>query len=287
MARAIWKGYLTLGAVSVPVKLTTAVRQKDIAFHQLSPDGSCRLRTKLVCPETGREYDLSKTAKGYEIAPGQFVLVNKDELQKLKVEATKTIRIDRFVKAGEMDPIYYDHSYYLAPDTDARAYRLLVEAMGIGRVGLGTMVMRGRKYAVGVRVNDESLLLHTLHYPDEIISARDAGVDVGHVKATKAEAEMAEHLIQMLARSFAPNEHRDTYRRRVQELIRRKAAGEKVAVAASDEIPPTYNLAEALERSLAELRGQPPAKDGSAGRSRATARSRPGKKKGARRRKVA
>src|ERR1041385_1375389 len=130
MARTFWSGHISFGLVSIPIKLASAVREKDIHFHMLTPDGSCRLRRKLVCPETGKEYDFGQTARGYEIAPDQYVIIEDKELKSLKPEAGRAIQIAQFAPLESIDPVYFSHSYHVVPDeAGARAYRLLMEAM--------------------------------------------------------------------------------------------------------------------------------------------------------------
>ena len=274
-ARALWKGQISLGLVTVPVKLATAVRQKDIAFHMMDPDGTCRLRTKLVCPETGKEYNFGETAKGYELSPGEYVLLDKEEIKNLKAESDRTMRVEQFVTEQEIDPVYFDHTYYLLPDKGGeRSFHLLWQTMKkSGKVALGRLPMRGQRYLAAVRVSGQALVLHTMHYADEVLSAADAGIVLEDEPPRKKELDMAQHLVEALTEKFDPKSFRDEYRERVEDLIRRKAAGEEVTLPDVEPPPPTYNIAKALEASLSAIRGKSKAK--------------PQKKKTTRRRKSA
>lgn len=249
--------------VTVPVKLATAVRPKDIAFHMMDPEGTCRLRTKLVCPDTGKEYDFGETAKGYELSPGEYVLLDRDEIKKLKAESDRTFRIEQFVSDDGIDPTYYDHTYYLMPDKGGeKSFHLLWQTMKkSGKIALGRLPMRGQRYLAAIRVNGKALVLHTMHYADEVLSAEDAGIELPKEKLPKKELDMAQHLIEALTENFDAKAFRDEYRERVEELIRRKAAGEEVTVPDVEPPPPTYNIAEALKASLAATKKAKPEKN--------------------------
>lgn len=258
MARSFWSGSISFGLVNIPIKLATAVREKNIHFHMLSPDGTCRLRRKLYCPETGKEYDFSETARGYEIAPGQYIIMDEDELENLRPEAGRAIQIAQFVDAAEIDPIYFDSTYYLVPDDPGvRAYRLLMEAMKKSdRVAVARFVMRQKEHLALIRVRDESLLLQTMHYADEVLSAEEVGAKTEPVQLPAKEVQIAEQLIEALTAEFDPAEFRDEYRLKVEKLIERKAAGEEVVTpaVAEEEAPRIINLREALEKSLREAK---------------------------------
>jgi len=258
MARSFWSGTISFGLVNIPIKLATAVREKNIHFHMLSPDGTCRLRRKLYCPETGKEYDFNETARGYEVAPGQYVIVDEGELEKLRPESGRAIEIAQFVDAAEIDPIYFSHTYYLVPDdAGVRAYRLLMEAMKkADRVAVARFVMRQKEHLAALRVRGESLLLQTMHYADEVLSAEEAGATTEPVQLPAKEIQIAEQLIEALTAPFDAAAFRDEYRLRVEELIERKAAGEEVVTAAvaEEEAPRIINLREALEKSLQQAK---------------------------------
>ena len=258
MARSFWSGNISFGLVNIPVKLATAVREKSIHFHMLSPDGTCRLRRKLYCPETGKEFDFNETARGYEIAPGQYVILNEEELDQLRPEAGRSIQIAQFVDAAEVDPIYYASTYYLQPDqAGVRPYRLLLEAMKkADRVAVARFVMRQKEHLALIRVREEALLLQTMYYADEVLGAEEAGAKTEAVQVPARELQVAEQLVNALTDKFDPSAFRDEYRLKVEQLIERKAAGEEVvtAAAAEEEAPRIINIMEALEKSLKEAR---------------------------------
>jgi DNA end-binding protein Ku len=259
MARTFWSGSISFGLVNIPIKLATAVREKNISFHMLSPDGSCRLRRKLFCPETGKEYDFNETAKGYEIGPGQYVLVDEDELDKLRPEAGKRVEILQFSPAHEIDPIYFSSTYYLVPDeSGTKAYRLLLEAMKKSeRVAVARFVMRAKEHLATIRVRDDSLVLQTMHYADEVLNAQDAGAATEKVQLPAKEISVAEQLIEALTDKFDPTAFRDEYRERVEKLIETKAEGQEVVTAATEteeEAPRVINIIDALQKSLQQAR---------------------------------
>src|SRR2546426_4331174 len=169
MSRAMWSGSITFGLVNVPIKLFPAVQDKDVHFHMLSKDGKCRLRRKLVCPETGKEYDFKETARGYEIAPDQYVIVHDEELRNLKPEAGRHIEITDFVDLEEIDPVYYNRPYWLAPDEKgAKAYQLLLNAMlETAKVGIAKFVMRGKEYLAAIRPREGALCLEIMNFAEE------------------------------------------------------------------------------------------------------------------------
>lgn len=261
MARATWSGSISFGLVNVPVKLFTAVRSHTLRFRQLNRDTNNRVRHRKVDAETGEEVDSEDIVKGWELGDGRYVLVEPDELDALDPEASRTIDIADFVDLTEIDPVYFDRPYYLAPDGQAAAkpYRLLVEAMGsAGRVALARFVMRGNEHLAAVRAKDGMLVLETMHYadevvdPDEIDEPFDADVEV-----TDREVEMAEQLIEQLTTSFDPEAYEDRHRERVLEFLEDKAAGREVTVEAPAEPDSgVIDLMSALEESLAG-RGQP------------------------------
>ena len=237
MGRAIWSGSISFGLVNIPVKLYTAVRDRDVHFHMLSSDGKCRLRRKLVCPESGREYDFDKTAKGYEVAPDQYVIITQEELEQLRPESGRAIEIESFVALDDIDPMLFDRPYYLVPDKNgSKPYRLLLEALSASRkVAVARIVMRTKEYLAVVRpIGDVEGI------PEEF--------EVG-----ERELAMADQLIEHLTTEFNPADYRDEFRERVEKLIEAKAAGEDLVVqepSDSGSKGNVINLMEALKKSL-------------------------------------
>jgi DNA end-binding protein Ku len=259
MARAIWTGAISFGLVNVPVKLYSATSPKSVRFHQLSSKTGARIRQKRVDPSTGDEVAYEDIVKGYELTPDRYVLIEPEELDALDPKATKTIDIEEFVDLEEIDPIYYDHSYYLAPTTGgAKAYRLLLEAMReSGKVAIGKVVIRSKQQLCALRPTDTAIALSTMLFGDEVLSADrlDELDALEEADASQRELTMAQQLIDSLSAEFDPTRFKDEYRERVLDLIERKAAGEEIAVQPeAEEEAPAPDLMAALEASLAEVR---------------------------------
>jgi DNA end-binding protein Ku len=258
MARAIWSGAISFGLVNVPVKLYSATSPKSVRFHQLSSKTGARIRQKRVDASTGDEVPYEEIVKGYEITPDRYVMVEPEELEAFDPKATRTIDIEEFVDLVEIDPIYYDHNYYLAPTAGgAKAYRLLLDAMReAGKVGIGRVVLRSKQQLCALRPTGDVLMLTTMLFGDEVlapdrIDELDDLVDAG---ATERELAMAQQLISSLSADFDPTRFRDEYRERVLELIEKKAAGEEIAVQPEAEEPAAApDLMAALEASLAAV----------------------------------
>jgi DNA end-binding protein Ku len=273
--RAIWSGSISFGLVNVPVKVYSAVARKSIRFHQLHDADGVPIRQKRVCPADGDEVPYEHIVKGYEVGKDQYVVIDPEELEALDPQKTRTIDIQEFVELDQIDPIYYDSTYHLAPAAGAaKAYGLLLEAMkSAGKVAIGRVVIRTKEYLAAIRPTGDVLTLSTMLFGDEV-------VDPGHLdelpakdgKPTKREVEMAQQLIESLSVEFDPSRHRDEYRERVLELIERKAAGEEISLpqAERDE-GPTPDLMVALEASLAEAAGT--AASNGAGRKKSRAKA--------------
>jgi DNA end-binding protein Ku len=259
MARAIWSGAISFGLVNVPVKLYTATSPKTVRFNQLSSKTGARIRQKRVDPTTDEEVPYEDIVKGYEITPDRYVVITNEELDGLDPKATKTIDIEEFVDLSEIDPIYYDHNYYLAPTAGgAKAYRLLVDAMReSGKVGIGKVVLRSKQQLCALRPTGDVLTLTTMLWGDEVLSP-DRLDEIGEIEdaqATDRELRMAEQLIESLSSDFEPEKFHDEYREQVLALIERKAAGEEIAVQPEVEEPSAApDLMAALEASLAAVR---------------------------------
>jgi DNA end-binding protein Ku len=263
MPRSIWTGAISFGLVTVPVKLYSAVSRKTVRFHQLNGKTGVRIQQKRVDPTTGDEVAYEDIVKGYELTPDRYVLIEPGELEALDPKKTKSIEIEDFVALDEIDPIYFDHPYYLAPGPGgAKPYRLLLEAMReTGRVAIATVVIRSKQQLVAVRpIGDDVLGMATMVFPDEIIDP--ASIDeipaADDVEVNKRELAIAEQLVESLAAEFEPEKFRDTYRDDVLALIERKAAGEQIAVqpAADEADVPVPDLMSALKASLDAVRAR-------------------------------
>ncbi|MDX6706578.1 MAG: end-binding protein Ku [Solirubrobacteraceae bacterium] len=257
MPRSIWTGAISFGLVTVPVKMYSAVSRKTVRFHQLNGKTGVRIQQKRVDPSTGDEVAYDDIIKGFELTPDRYVVIEPGELEALDPKKTKAIEIEDFVALDEIDPIYYDHPYYLAPGPGgAKPYKLLLEAMReTGRVAIATVVIRSKQQLVAVRpMGDDVLGMATMVFPDEIIdpSTIDELSAVDEVEIKEQELKIAEQLINSLAGPFDPDKYRDSYREEVLALIDRKAQGEQIAVqpAAEEEEAPVPDLMSALKASL-------------------------------------
>jgi DNA end-binding protein Ku len=266
MPRAIWSGSISFGLVNIPVKLYSAVSRKTVHFNQLDSRTKSRIRQKRVSSEDGSEVPYEQIVKGYELSGGNYVVISDDELAALDPKAVRTIDIDEFVDLVDIDPLFYDAAYYLAPDKSSKPYALLARAMEeTGKVGIAHFVMRTKQYLAAIRPQEGKLLLSTMVYADEINDPAEVPelTDAEDVDLADRELRMAEQLIESLSTSFEPTKYHDTYREAVLELIERKAAGEEVvAQAATAEPEKVVDLMAALEASVAaakDARGRHPA----------------------------
>ncbi len=260
MARSIWTGAISFGLVNVPVKLYSATSPKTVRFHQLHAADGVRIRQKRICPADGEEVAYDQIVKGYEVTSDTYVVVTQDELDALDPEATRTIDIEDFVDLADIDPIYFDHSYYLAPNTGAaKPYKLLLEAMRESeKVAIARVVIRSKQQLCALRAAGDVMTMSTMLFGDEVVSPDKLDELDGAAKAEASEREltMARQLIDSLSSPFDPSKYRDEHRERVLELIERKAAGEEIAVQPEPEIPKEVpDLMAALEASLAEMSG--------------------------------
>jgi len=261
MPRSIWTGAISFGLVTVPVKLYSAVQRKNVRFHQLDSENGVRIAQKRVNPTTGEEVPYERLVKGYEISPERYVVVDPAELDALEPVKTRTIDIEDFVDLSEIDPVFYDHPYYLAPGAGgAKPYRLLLEAMAeTGKVAIANVVIRSKQHLVAIRPQGDVLGMATMLYPDEIVDPEriDDLPDAEEVSATAKELQIAKQLVESLAGPFEPDKYRDTYRDEVLSLIERKAAGEEIAVQPAREEEPAAvpDLMAALQASLEQVRG--------------------------------
>jgi DNA end-binding protein Ku len=257
MPRAIWSGAISFGLVNVPVKLYSAVSRKTVRFHQLNSDTQARIQQKRVDAESGEEVPYERIVKGYEISPDRYVVIEPEELEALDPEKTRTIDILDFVDEDHIDPIFYDHPYYLVPGPGAeKAYRLLLDAMEqAGKVAIAKVVIRSKESLVAIRPAGDVLTMSTMLFHDEVVPVDrlDELPEADKAtKATKRELDMAEQLIGSLTSDFDPEKYRDEYRERVLDLIERKAEGEEIAVSAApaEEAKPVPDLMAALEASI-------------------------------------
>lgn len=263
MARAIWTGAITFGLVSIPVALYSATEDKTIQFNQFQRGTSDRIRYRRVNERTGQEVDYADIVKGAEVGNGEYVIVEPEELEAIAPGRSRSLEILAFVDLDEIDPIYFQKTYWLGPGGDqfARPYALLVEALSrTNRAGIARFVMRNKEYLAAIRADNGVLALETLHFADEI---RDPVDVLGSIPSreglTERELEMAVGLIEAMSGPWKPEEYHDTYRERVAQLIEDKRQGREIVTeSAAPEPTGMDDLMAALERSIAAARGKKP-----------------------------
>jgi DNA end-binding protein Ku len=280
VARAIWSGSISFGLVNVPVKAYTASRDHEVHFHQLEAGTGSRIRYKKVSEKSGREVDSGKIELGYELGKGRYVTIDPDELDELRPRSTRAIDVSDFVALEEIDPIYYEHTYWLAPADEAadRPYRLLLAAMeDRARVGIGSVVMRRKQYLAAIRPLDGALALSTMRFADEVVDRSQIDeLPSRRSKPDAKELKLATSIVDALATEWDPEKYHDTYTEELRELLTRKAKGETiVAEEAPEADAEVIDLMAALEASVEAAR------TGRGGRRRA----RPAKRAAAKTRK--
>lgn len=280
MARSIWSGYITFGLVSVPVGLFSATEEHELDFHQFQRGTSDRIRYKRVNERTGREVDYDKIVKGHDIGGGEYVIVEQEELADLAPGKSRSLEISQFVDLDEVDPIFYQKSYYLGPSDDANtsSYALLRDALAkTNRVGIASFVMRGKEYLAAIRAYDKVLLLQTLYFADEI---RDPAKELGTLPAKSSDGKqlsMAVDLIEAMSGGWRPGEYKDSYTERVKKLVESKRKGKEIvfteeepeATAADDLVAA---LRASVESAKARRQGGTTAKKKTTGQKTATAK---------------
>jgi DNA end-binding protein Ku len=261
MPRSIWTGAISFGLVTVPVKLYSAVNRKTVRFNQLNAKTGSRIAQKRVDASTGEEVNYEDLVKGYEIATDRYVVIDPGELESVQPAKTKTIDIEDFVDLAEIDPIFYDHPYYLAPGTGgAKPYRLLLEAMrATEKVAIAKVVIRQKESLVAIRaLQDHDVLeMATMLFADEVVNP-DRLDDIpaaDDVKTNQRELDIAKQLVESLAGDFEPDKYHDTYREAVLAMIEKKAAGEEIVIQEEpEEAAPVPDLMSALKASLDAVR---------------------------------
>jgi DNA end-binding protein Ku len=271
MASTTWKGHLTFGLVSIPLKLYPAARSHTIVFHQIHKPCRTRLRRPLFCPTCNRLVERTEVVKGYEYEKGQYLLIEKQEIKKLAPETGGTMEIGEFVALGEIDPLYFDASYLAVPEkSGAKAYRLLVETMEqTGKAALAKVAMYQREYLVAIRAREHGLTLHTMYFNNEIRRVSEYGHTEAEVRPE--EIKLASELVGNLSTHFKAERYHDDYQAKLQALLDAKLKGKKVSVATEHKMAPVIDMMEALKKSLAR-RGKATAKvsRSAAGQSRGT-----------------
>jgi DNA end-binding protein Ku len=264
MARSIWNGTITFGLIAVPIKVHSATESHTIHFHQVHDSDGARIKQKRICSKEDREVPYKEVAMGYEVRGGEFVMLEKEEIDAAAGDRSRTIELEQFVAREQIDPVFYNRTYYLGAGSDGEdAYRLLHDALERSdRTGIGRWVFHNREYLVAVRAGGDVLVLHTMRFADELVGVEKLDIQAPSRKPSDRELEMAEQLVESLNKSFRPASFKDTYRDRVAELIKLKAEGGEVELTEPEEIEAPDDLLAALEASL-----------GNGTKSRAKARS--------------
>ena len=284
MPRSMWSGAISFGLVNVPVKLYSAVSKKTVRFHQLNGKTGHRIAQKRTDSQTGDDVAFEDIVKGYELTKDRYVVITPDELETLDPIKSRSIDIEDFVNLADIDPVYYDHPYYLVPDKgSAKAYGLLLDAMReSGKVAIAKVVIRSKEQLVAIRPAPGGvLMMETMIFADEVVSPEsiDDLPDPDDLNVSDRELKMAQQLIESLTSEFEPEKYRDEYREKVLELIERKASGQEIAVQPEAPAPAKVpDLMAALEASLAAVKSG----DGGGGAAKKDkAEAKPARKKAA------
>lgn len=253
MAATVWKGYITFGLISIPVRLHTAARGERVSFNQLHKECNTRVKQQLHCPSCNTQVERSDLVKGYQDTKDEYILVEDQEIKKVQPQSASGMEILEFVQLDEVDPIFFDSSYYLMPeDAGRKAYHLLVSTMAeAGYAALAKIAMHQREYTVVVRPHKKGLTLHTMYYPNEIRELSDYGKNTD-IEIKPQELQLAQQLVESLATAFDPSKYHDQYQARLQEMIEAKRAGEETAETEGPRLAPVIDLMEALQKSLKE-----------------------------------
>ena len=252
MPRAMWKGAISFGLVTIPVSVYPATEEKTLRFNQLHDEDGGRIRMKRVCSIDGEEVGYEHIVKGYEYEKDRYVILTDDDFEAIPVESSRAIDIVQFVELEEIDPMLYKKSYYLVPEeTGAKAYALLREALNkAGKVGVAKVSFRDKEHLAALRFRDEAFVLETMFWPDEIREADFGGVDVAS-KVRSNELEMAQTLIENLTADWDPTEFTDEYRESLLRVVEAKINGEEIEVVEAEPTAKVVDLMEALKASVA------------------------------------
>jgi DNA end-binding protein Ku len=257
MAASVWSGYLTFGLISMPVRLFSGARSTAISFHMLHRDDLTRVKQQLYCPAENRVIERSETVKGYEYRKNEYVVIEPEEIQKIEPKTAKTMEILEFVKASEVDPVYFDTSYYLLPDeAGRRPYALLTKALAESEyVAIAKLTMHNREYTVFLRPHEGGLMLHTMYYEEEVRQVEGFGAP--DVELKDAEVKVAHQLIEALAAEWDPSKFKDEFQENLKQLIQTKLEGGKIReVEKPKKLAPVVDLMAALKQSLAQMEGR-------------------------------
>jgi DNA end-binding protein Ku len=255
--RPLWKGAISFGLISIPVRLYSAVENKSLKFHLLHEEDGGRIKYKRECAKCGKEVTWDDIIKGYEYSKDHYVTFTEEEMESLDVDSIRAIDVVSFVPLEDIDPIYFDKTYYVIPEASGlKAYKLLAEALEAeGQVGVAKVALRDKEHLSTIRLKDDTFVLETMHWPDEIRVPEFDELSK-KVEVRDQEVKMARQLIQQLSDEFKPDEFEDEYRVRLQELAEQKVEGQEVTVAQEPEAEPApvVDIMEALKASVSEAK---------------------------------
>jgi DNA end-binding protein Ku len=257
MASSVWSGYLTFGLISIPVRLFSGARSSGISFNMLHRTDKSRLKQQYICQLEGIPVDRNDIVKGYEFRKDEYVVIEPDEIKKIEPTTAKAMEILEFVKAEEVDPVYFESSYYMMPEeAGRRPYALLTKALEESQyVAIAKITMHNREYTVFVRPHEGGLMLHTMYYADEVKKVEGFGAP--DVELKEGEIKVAHQLIEALADKFDPEKYKDTFQENLKKLIEAKLEGGEVAeVEKPKKLAPVVDLMAALKQSLAQMEGK-------------------------------
>jgi len=256
MAASIWKGHLTFGLVSFPVRLFTAARSENVRFNQLHKEDTSRIKQVIYCQAQDKPIPRSEIVKGYEYEKGKYVVVEDEEIRKVAPKTAKVMEIQEFVKADDVDPVFLESSYYMAPEEGGeKPYSLLFAALKETKYyGIAKIAMHNREHVVILRPGDKGMVLHTMYYADEVKRNEEYRTESSHLK--EKELALAKMLVESLAGEFEPEKYHDTYRDNLRSKIEAKVEGHKVVETPEPHVAPVIDIMEALKKSL-EMRKPP------------------------------
>jgi DNA end-binding protein Ku len=258
MPSSVWKGTLSFGLLAIPVKLYTAARSQRMNLHQLHKVCHTRLKQPLYCPQCKRQVERSEVVRGYEYEKGQYVVINEDEIKKITPRSSTVMEIVAFVKQEQIDPIYFDASYFMLPDKESeKPYALLLKTLeDTNRVGIATVTMHQREYTVFIRPRKNGLTIHTMYYANEIREVAGYGQAEKDVKLKPAEVKLAEQLVESLSQDFKPEQFRDKFQENLRALIEAKQKGKTIVAEHKPAPARVIDMMEALKKSLANAEAQ-------------------------------
>ena len=257
MAASTWSGYLTFGLISIPVRLYSGARSSGISFNMLHRDDKSRLKQQYYCPVDNRVVERDEIVKGYEFRKDEYVIIEPDEIKKIEPKTAKTMEILEFVKAADVDPVYFDSSYYMLPEeAGRRPYALLTKALEESvYVAIAKITMHNREYTVFLRPTAGGLMLHTMYYQEEVRQVEGFGAP--DVELKDSEMKVAHQLIEALAGKWEPEKYTDSFQENLKKMIETKlAGGEVVEVEPARKLAPVIDLMAALKASLEQMEGK-------------------------------